>query len=155
MRSWEIKQETPAMFTRQILMNFLALIASFFSPCMRGTCSNVFFLLIRDLILYNYQKLLCMYAFPQCSESVGLPLCYEDCMAVRQEFCLVDWALIEENKKRKSYIRSRGHFTLPDCESLPRISQTTATCSNAHLTDMNPELITRKIDNSVTFVLRV
>ncbi|XP_015520524.1 tyrosine-protein kinase transmembrane receptor Ror2 [Neodiprion pinetum] len=89
------------------------------------------------------EKLLCMYAFPQCVDSVGLPLCYEDCMAVRQQFCLVNWAMIEEHKKRASYIRSRGHFTLPDCESLPRISKGPQTCSNASLTDMNTELITR------------
>ncbi|XP_012250835.2 tyrosine-protein kinase transmembrane receptor Ror2 [Athalia rosae] len=88
------------------------------------------------------EKLLCMYAFPQCSDAVGLPLCYEDCVAVRQQFCLVNWGLIEDNKKRASYIRSRGHFTLPDCESLPRISKSSQTCSNAHLTDMNPDLVT-------------
>lgn len=83
-----------------------------------------------------------MYAFPQCADSVGLPLCYEDCMAVRQQFCLVDWALIED-KKGASYIRSRGHFNLPVCESLPKINKTTPTCSNARLTDMDPDLVTR------------
>lgn len=88
--------------------------------------------------------MLCMYAFPQCHNSVGLPLCYEDCMAVRHQFCFNDWAMIEDNKQRDIYIRSRGHFTLPDCESLPKVVTGKTTCSHIHLTDMNEELVTCK-----------
>ncbi|XP_012278846.1 tyrosine-protein kinase transmembrane receptor Ror2 [Orussus abietinus] len=88
------------------------------------------------------EKMLCFYAFPQCFNSVGLPLCYEDCMAVRQQFCFNDWAIIEDNKQRDIYIRSRGHFTLPECESLPKIGKDKPTCSHIHLTDMNEDLMT-------------
>jgi len=88
--------------------------------------------------------MLCMYAFPLCHESVGLPLCHEDCMAVRQQFCFNDWAIIEDNKQRDVYIRSRGHFVLPECESLPKLNKEIPTCSHVHLTDMAEEVITRK-----------
>ncbi|XP_051175096.1 tyrosine-protein kinase transmembrane receptor Ror2 [Leptopilina boulardi] len=88
------------------------------------------------------EKMLCLYAFPQCRNSIGLPLCYEDCMAVRHEFCYNEWALIEDNKERGIFIRSRGHFSLPNCESLPKISNDRVTCSNVHLTDINEDLIT-------------
>ncbi|XP_043466704.1 tyrosine-protein kinase transmembrane receptor Ror2 [Leptopilina heterotoma] len=88
------------------------------------------------------EKMLCLYAFPQCRNSIGLPLCYEDCMAVRHEFCFNEWALIEDNKERDIFIRSRGHFLLPNCESLPKISNDQVTCSNIHLTDINEDLIT-------------
>lgn len=89
--------------------------------------------------------MLCLYAFPQCRNSIGLPLCYEDCMAVRHEFCYNEWALIEDNKERGIFIRSRGHFSLPNCESLPKISNDRVTCSNVHLTDINEDLITCKL----------
>ncbi|XP_029035404.1 neurospecific receptor kinase isoform X2 [Osmia lignaria lignaria] len=88
------------------------------------------------------EKMLCMYAFPQCPNSVGLPLCYEDCMAVRHQFCFNDWAMIEDNKQRDIYIRSRGHFTLPECESLPKVVKGKMTCSHINLTDMNETLVT-------------
>ncbi|XP_033220883.1 tyrosine-protein kinase transmembrane receptor Ror2-like [Belonocnema kinseyi] len=88
------------------------------------------------------EKMLCFYAFPQCQRAIGLPLCYEDCMAVRHEFCFNEWALIEDNKERDIFIRSRGHFSLPDCESLPKINKDMVTCSNIHLTDMSQDLIT-------------
>ncbi|KAM0728242.1 Tyrosine-protein kinase transmembrane receptor Ror2 [Formica fusca] len=88
------------------------------------------------------EKMLCMYAFPMCHESVGLPLCYEDCMAVRQQFCFNDWAIIEDNKQRDIYIRSRGHFVLPECESLPKVNKEVPTCSHVHLIDMDEEVVT-------------
>lgn len=94
------------------------------------------------LYFFFLQNLLCMYAFPQCHKSVGLPLCYEDCMAVRHEFCFNDWALIEDNRQRGIIIRSRGHFRLPDCDELPKVDETKVTCSHVHLTDVNEELIT-------------
>lgn len=89
--------------------------------------------------------MLCMYAFPLCHESVGLPLCYEDCMAIRLQFCFTDWAMIEDNKQRDIYIRSRGHFMLPECESLPKVNKTVPTCSHVHLTDMDEEDVTCKL----------
>jgi receptor tyrosine kinase len=89
--------------------------------------------------------MLCFYAFPQCQGVVGLPLCYEDCMAVRLQFCFNDWALIEDNKVREIYIRSRGHFRLPECEKLPKISKEKVTCSHVSSTVMNENLVTCKL----------
>ncbi|KAK0161569.1 hypothetical protein PV327_010028 [Microctonus hyperodae] len=88
------------------------------------------------------EKMLCVHAFPLCNKSIPLPLCYEDCMAVRHEFCFNDWALIEDNKQRDIYIRSRGHFRLPDCDLLPKLENGPGACSHIHLTDMNQDLIT-------------
>ncbi|XP_066996818.2 tyrosine-protein kinase transmembrane receptor Ror2 [Anabrus simplex] len=93
------------------------------------------------------EKLLCTYAFPQCvvqdGEAVGLPLCAEDCVAVRQLFCYNNWALIEDNKQRGIYFKSRGHFQLPVCENLPKFRDSpTPTCSYARLTEMKSEEIT-------------
>nr|CAD7398334.1 unnamed protein product [Timema cristinae] len=93
------------------------------------------------------EKLLCTYAFPQCvlrdSYPVGLPLCAEDCVAVRQLFCYNDWALIEDNKHRGIYFKSRGHFQLPNCETLPGFrGSTQSICSNARLTEMKVEEVT-------------
>ncbi|CAG2056268.1 unnamed protein product, partial [Timema podura] len=95
------------------------------------------------------EKLLCTYAFPQCvlrdSYPVGLPLCAEDCVAVRQLFCYNDWALIEDNKHRGIYFKSRGHFQLPNCETLPGFrGSTQSICSNARLTEMKVEEVTCK-----------
>lgn len=86
--------------------------------------------------------MLCMYAFPSCYKSDKLPLCYEDCQAIRHEFCFNDWALIEDNKQRQIYIRSRGHFRLPDCDLLPKLNPGFVTCSHVHLTDINNDDVT-------------
>lgn len=102
-------------------------------------------MLFLPFFLFFLQKILCMYAFPLCHESTGLPLCYEDCMAVRHQFCFNDWAIIEDNKQRDIYIRSRGHFVLPECESLPKVNKESPTCSHVHLTDMDEEVITCKL----------
>ncbi|KAL7294377.1 tyrosine-protein kinase transmembrane receptor Ror2 [Trichogramma pretiosum] len=88
------------------------------------------------------EKMLCLYAFPQCSGGIGLPLCYEDCLAVQLQFCFNDWALIEDNKGRNIFIRSRGHFRLPECEKLPKFTRQNMTCSHASLTMMNTDLVT-------------
>ncbi|GLV43152.1 Neurospecific receptor kinase [Carabus blaptoides fortunei] len=94
------------------------------------------------------EKLLCMYAFPQCiiteEGSVGLPLCYEDCIAVKEQLCYNDWAVIEHNKELGIYFKSRGHFQLPDCDMLPKFNpkNETPSCSHARLTEMKTELIT-------------
>ncbi|KAF4533477.1 hypothetical protein B566_EDAN016565 [Ephemera danica] len=93
------------------------------------------------------EKLLCTYAFPQCqllnAYPAALPLCQEDCIAVKQLFCYNDWALIEDNKQRGIYFKSRGHFHLPDCESLPSIkSSSPPACSHAHLTVLRTEEVT-------------
>nr|CAD7258420.1 unnamed protein product [Timema shepardi] len=114
-------------------------------------CFNVIFHLF-DLqhtgeIEVRISKLLCTYAFPQCvlrdSYPVGLPLCAEDCVAVRQLFCYNDWALIEDNKHRGIYFKSRGHFQLPNCETLPGFrGSTQSICSNARLTEMKVDEVT-------------
>ncbi|EFX80185.1 putative Neurospecific receptor kinase protein [Daphnia pulex] len=109
------------------------------------------------------KKLLCLYAFPECHlDEDGfarkLPLCYEDCMATRQLFCVDDWAQLESNKQRGFYLGSRGHFRLPKCEKLPRIGsrsffmssshsgskygQDPPSCSRAHLTQLVPAEVT-------------
>ena len=60
------------------------------------------------------EALLCKYAFPDCTlkdgVAIGLPLCNEDCSALRNHYCYKDWALIEDNKRRNVFIKSRGHF---------------------------------------------
>jgi len=101
------------------------------------------------VFMYVEQKLLCTYAFPQCQlrngHAMALPLCAEDCLAVRQLFCYNDWALIEDNKQRGIYFNSRGHFHLPDCESLPSFRGTNPpACSHAKLTEMKMEEVTCK-----------
>nr|XP_018913986.1 PREDICTED: tyrosine-protein kinase transmembrane receptor Ror2 isoform X1 [Bemisia tabaci] len=91
------------------------------------------------------KKLLCLYAFPVCQQTGprrSLPLCYEDCIAVRDQFCYNDWALIEENKRKNIFLRSRKHFRLPVCENLPRFQSGTAVCSHAKLTEMKTSEIT-------------
>ena len=86
--------------------------------------------------------MLCYYAFPLCQNGVGLPLCYEDCMAIKLQFCFNDWALIEDNKLRGRNIISRGHFRLPECETLPRYTNNKALCSHVSLTVMDKDYIT-------------
>lgn len=95
-----------------------------------------------------FQKLLCIYAFPRCKQkypnAIKLPLCYEDCIAVRQLFCYNDWILIEENKKKGIYYKSRGHFELPDCDTLPSYRKDPTSCSYGRLVEMDPEQVTCK-----------
>ncbi|KAK7791522.1 hypothetical protein R5R35_008686 [Gryllus longicercus] len=93
------------------------------------------------------EKLLCIYAFPQCDirdfEVVPLPICAEDCIAVKHLFCYNDWAYIEDKKKNGIYFKSRGHFQLPNCEELPKFrGSTPPACSHAKLTEMKTEEIT-------------
>ncbi|XP_071452012.1 tyrosine-protein kinase transmembrane receptor Ror2-like isoform X2 [Hetaerina americana] len=92
------------------------------------------------------EKLLCTYAFPQCElhdgYPIGLPICQEDCIAVRQLFCFNDWALIEDSKQRGVYFKSRGHFQLPNCESLPQYSSSSQVCSHAKLTELKTDEVT-------------
>lgn len=87
-----------------------------------------------------------MYAYPKCESASFLPLCYEDCIAVKEQFCYNDWAHIEDNKVRGIFFESRGHFRLPDCDKLPKfkIENKTMSCSYAALTEMNKDEITCK-----------
>lgn len=89
-----------------------------------------------------------MYAFPKCDVEMNtfLPLCYEDCIAVKQQFCFKDWAHIEDNNLRGISFKSRGHFRLPDCDKLPKykIENKTSSCSYAGLIEMNKDEITCK-----------
>lgn len=75
-----------------------------------------------------------------------LPLCYEDCVATHQQFCYNDWVLLEEKRDRGIPLKTRGHFRLPDCKSLPRYnsSSETPTCTYVGLTKINQEDVTRK-----------
>lgn len=102
---------------------------------------------LKEPCLSAAKKLLCAYAFPQCSlqdnNAIGLPLCAEDCTAVKHLFCHNDWALIDYNKRRGIYLKSKGHFTLPNCENLPSFKNAKKPiCSHAKLTEMPKEEIT-------------
>lgn len=90
--------------------------------------------------------MLCFYAFPDCHLDNPLPLCHEDCTAVKQLFCYKEWALIEDRKANNIIVKSRGHFRLPVCEKLPKyeIVNNTATCSYAGLVELKEDEITRK-----------
>nr|XP_042903224.1 tyrosine-protein kinase transmembrane receptor Ror2-like [Parasteatoda tepidariorum] len=92
------------------------------------------------------ETLLCHYAFPHCEWIDGFayskPLCREDCIALQGLFCYNEWAMIEDNKQRGIYFKSRGHFRLPDCNSLPERGNSTTICSHAHLTDLLEEEVT-------------
>lgn len=96
-----------------------------------------------DICTIPASKLLCAYAFPRCKNADGavhkLPLCYEDCIAVQKLFCYNDWVLVEQNKERGKFLKSRGHFRLPDCEELPRYNRSSKqpTCSYIGVTEMN------------------
>lgn len=99
---------------------------------------------------------LCAYAFPRCiieqHESIDgysipktkrLPLCQEDCIATHLQFCYNDWVLIEEKNERKTHLKSRGHFRLPNCTMLPKYNKSpkSPSCSYIGLTEMDDSLI--------------
>ncbi|KAG5879683.1 hypothetical protein JTB14_021484 [Gonioctena quinquepunctata] len=88
------------------------------------------------------EKLLCVFAFPECNVSKPLPLCHEDCVAVKELFCYKEWALIEDKKAQGINIVSRGHFRLPDCTVLPRHVKNSTVCSYAGLTEMKADEVT-------------
>ncbi|XP_060525532.1 tyrosine-protein kinase transmembrane receptor Ror2 [Cylas formicarius] len=90
------------------------------------------------------EKILCVYAFPECNVTMPLPLCYQDCIAVKELFCYKEWAVIEDKKANGIYIKSRGHFRLPDCDVLPKYKEEAkgSVCSYAGLTEMKQSEIT-------------
>lgn len=89
------------------------------------------------------ENLMCVYAFPDCSvTNKPLPLCYEDCIAVKELFCLKEWALIEDRKAQGIHVKSRGHLRLPNCTNFPTYSKDKILCSYAGLTAMREEEIT-------------
>lgn len=73
-------------------------------------------------------------------------MCYEDCIVTRQQFCYNDWILIEERKERKNFLKSRGHFRLPDCDALPKYDkdERPRKCSYLGLAEMIEDEITCK-----------
>ncbi|KAH9366562.1 hypothetical protein HPB48_020997 [Haemaphysalis longicornis] len=92
------------------------------------------------------EVMICHYAFPQCEWrarlAIAKPLCREDCIAVRELFCYNEWAMIEDNKQRGIFFKSRGHFRLPDCDLLPSYKNNSGQCSHAHLTDFKDDEVT-------------
>jgi len=94
------------------------------------------------------EALLCHYAFPDCKivsgEASGLPLCYEDCVGLKDHFCYSEWNDLIRKKDRGMIQRSRGHFRLPECEDLPRIQSNNGnlTCTRSGITDMRWDLAT-------------
>lgn len=104
---------------------------------------------LREPCRSRAEKLLCAYAFPKCinKDGVGdfaLPLCYEDCIAVKMQFCYNDWIVFEEQKRRGVYFESRGHFRFPECEKLPRFSGkgSHVTCNYVGITNMDYSEVT-------------
>ncbi|XP_064476503.1 tyrosine-protein kinase transmembrane receptor Ror2-like isoform X2 [Ornithodoros turicata] len=128
---YNISMETsPVMLNEQLTQQIWEeLISSLQEPC--RTAAEV---------------MLCYYAFPQCEWRARLaipkPLCREDCIAVRESFCYNEWAMIEDNKQRGIYFKSRGHFRLPECEQLPSYINDSSDCSHAHLTDIKEDQVT-------------
>ena len=103
---------------------------------------------ILSFLLNQFQALLCKYAFPDCvieeGEPVGLPLCQQDCLAVQKHFCLTQWAVLEDEKRRGSFLNSRGHFRLPLCQTLPKYTNSThKTCTRSSITLMSWDLATQ------------
>lgn len=93
------------------------------------------------------ETLLCYYAFPQCEWTQGYPmskaLCKEDCIAVRESLCNREWALLEDNKQKGIYFKSRGHFRLPDCDLLEsHANLSDPPCSHASLTELKQDEVT-------------
>ncbi|XP_002062974.3 tyrosine-protein kinase transmembrane receptor Ror2 [Drosophila willistoni] len=90
------------------------------------------------------EKMLCAYAFPRChllesGRAQKVPLCFEDCQATHLQFCYNDWVLIEEKKERHIYLKSRGHFRLPNCSALPHYNASSMkrpNCSYIGLTEI-------------------
>lgn len=74
-----------------------------------------------------------------------LPLCHEDCVATHLQFCYNDWVLIDENKSKGKFIKSRGHFRLPDCSKLAKHDKNAKPpkCSYVGLTEMTKDLVSR------------
>lgn len=58
---------------------------------------------------------------------------------------------MEEKRDRGIPLKTRGHFRLPDCKSLPRYNSSTAadhpTCSYVGLTEMNTDDITCELND--------
>jgi len=65
-------------------------------------------------------------------------------VAVREIFCYKDWALLELDKQKGIFLKSRGHFSLPNCEELPKYNfdEKTPSCSTAKLTEMKKDEVT-------------
>lgn len=78
--------------------------------------------------------------------TVKVPLCYEDCTATHLQYCYNDWVLIEEKKERGIFLKSRGHFRLPNCSNLPKYNQTSKrpNCSYIGLTQIQRSQVTCK-----------
>ena len=96
------------------------------------------------------EALLCKYAFPDCvlrdGVSVGLPICRQDCVALRNHFCFNAWAMIQENKRNGIFVDSRGHFRLPKCERLPKFrgEGKKKTCTRSDVTAMKYDQTTKE-----------
>ena len=62
-------------------------------------------------------------------------------------FCYSDWTRLLRQREKGVTVRSRGHFRLPECESLPRMaaSNNNATCTKSGITDMRYDLATSKM----------
>lgn len=93
------------------------------------------------------EKILCHYAFPECQledgYQVGLPLCHEDCVAVRSLFCVNEWLLIEQSKQENIVFKSRSHFRLPNCDTLVNHGDgSRRVCSHIGLTSVDEDQVT-------------
>ncbi|KAI0207752.1 Muscle, skeletal receptor tyrosine protein kinase [Lamellibrachia satsuma] len=90
------------------------------------------------------EKALCHYTLPYCDTTSvpprPLPLCREDCQAVRDLFCHREWSDLLTNKAKGVFLKSRAHLRLPDCARLP--SRADSVCSSANLFDISLDVIT-------------
>ena len=54
----------------------------------------------------------------------------------RDPLCKEEWATLQNNKRHGLYLRSRRHFRLPECETLPSVHDNTTGCTYTDLLDI-------------------
>ncbi|CAL4066521.1 unnamed protein product, partial [Meganyctiphanes norvegica] len=98
------------------------------------------------------KQLFCHFAFPSCylanGYQTGLPICQEDCIAVRNLFCVNEWLLVQQYKEENKLFKSHEHFKLPECEVLPKHGKGEKNvCSHIGLTDVKEDEVTHDCIN--------
>ena len=70
-------------------------------------------------------------------------------------FCYSEWTKLLRDREKGVTVRSRGHFRLPECETLPRMAASTAnnTCTKSGITDMRYDLATSKTELAILLTL--
>lgn len=72
-------------------------------------------------------------------------------MATHLQYCYNDWVLIEEKKERNMFLKSRGHFRLPNCLVLPKYNSSARrpTCSYVGLTELDETDVTCMLNKEI------